>query len=116
MSVSGDDDGRPGSPGEGRKHRPEEPVTRVFIEGVRVDVEAEGGGEVAHGTEWTRRGEGVAGGPQHRGRPSDLAAELVGQGGLARPGLAAHEHQATLACRGLAQMPSEVIQVVFAFK
>src|SRR4051812_40192694 len=51
VGIFGDDDRRSRSRGESREHSPEEPVTRVFVEGVRVDLEAERGREVAHGTE-----------------------------------------------------------------
>jgi hypothetical protein len=80
MGVFGDDDHRPRSRGEGRKHLPEEPVTRVAVEGAVVDEEAERRGKVAHRTERTRRGERVARGPQHHRSGGDPAAELVGEG------------------------------------
>jgi hypothetical protein len=83
---------------------------------MRVDLETERGSKVAHGTKRTRRGERVTRGPQHRRGSGDLAAELVGQRGLANPGFTAHEHQPTLACRGLAQQLSELIQEVFALE
>ena len=94
VGVFADDDRRPRPRGEGREHLPEEPITRVAVEGLLVDEEAERGRQVAHGTERTRRGERVARGPQHRRGCRDPAAERVDQRGLANPGLAADEHHA----------------------
>ncbi len=46
----------------------------------------------------------------------DPAAELVGEGGLAHPGLAANEHQAPVPRGGLAQVLLELLQVGFALE
>ena len=113
VGVFGDDDGRPGSRRESREHLPEEPVACLAVEGRVVDEEAERRGKVAHGAEWTRRGERVARGPQHDRSIGDAAAELVGEGGLAHPGLAADEHHAPVPRGGLAQMLLELLQVRF---
>jgi len=104
MGVLGDDDGRPWSRGEGSKHFPKEPVTRVAVERVIVDQQAERRSKVAHGTEWTRRGKRVTRGPQHYRSVCDPAAELVGEGRLAHSGLAADEHHAPAPRGDLAQM------------
>ena len=60
MGIFGDDDRRPRSRGESREHPPEKPVTRITVEGLLVDQEAERRGKVAHGTERTWGGERIA--------------------------------------------------------
>ena len=113
MGVFGDDDRRPRSRGEGRQHLPEEPVTRVAVEGAVVDQEAERRGKVAHGTERTRRGERVAGGPQHHRSAATRRQNSSARVDLAHAGLAANEHQAPVPRGGLAQMLLKLLQVRF---
>ena len=113
MGVFADDDRRPRSRGEGRQHLPEEPVARVAVEGGCVDQEAKRRGKVAHGTERTRRGERVAGGPQHRRSAATRRQNSSTRVGLADSGLAANEHQAPVPGGGLAQMLLELLQVRF---
>ena len=111
MGVLADDDRRPRPRGEGRQHLPKEPVTRVALERELVDLQTECRSQVADRTERTRRGERVARRPQHRRRPGDPAAELVGERRLAHAGLAAHEHHPPVPRSGLAQMLLELLQV-----
>jgi hypothetical protein len=100
--------------GERSEHLPEEPFTRMAIEGVLIDRYAEQGRQVAHGTEWGGRGEPVARGTQHG--CFCATGERVDQRGLADPGLAAHEDHAPVPRSGLAQMFLKVIKVLFALE
>ena len=71
MGVFADEDGRSRSRGEGAPAPPERAAPGIAIKGMLVDVEAERGGQVAHRTERTGRGERVARGAQHCRRVGD---------------------------------------------
>jgi hypothetical protein len=116
MGIFGDDNGRPSSSGEGREHRPEELVTRVTVEGMLSDLEAEGGRQVAHRTEGPRRRQRITASAQYCHQVGHPLAERVNQGRLADTGLAADEHDPTVSGGGLTQVLRQLIEVRFALE
>ena len=116
VGVFGDDDRWPRSRGEGRQHLAEQPVPRVAVEGGLLDAQTKGWGQIPYRTERTRRGQGITGGLEDLRGGVNLAAERLDQGGLAHPGLPAHEYQAPLAGGGVTQMLTQVIEGLLALE
>jgi hypothetical protein len=104
VGILGDDDHRLRPRGKRREDVPEEAVSRVAIERLLDDPQAERGRQITYGTERTGGGEGVTRGAHDRRTLANAATERLGQRGLADTRLTSEEDDAPATSGHLSQV------------